>query len=100
MAIVGPSGAGKSSAVAKLAEGYARSAGMRVGVISVLGEREIVNRKGLRDDPLLRRPHLDVRFVTTPDQMIATLERMGDMEVVIIDTPASAYHDLETFRLV
>jgi flagellar biosynthesis protein FlhF len=99
-AVVGPSGAGKSSVVAKLAEGYSRLSGLKVGIVSILGEREIVNRKELRDDPLLRRPHLDVRFVTNPEQMIGTLEKMNEADVVLIDTPSSAYFDLETFRLV
>lgn len=99
-AFVGPSGAGKSTTVAKLAEGYMRGSGYRVGVISVVPELGIgAAAQGIGADPLIRRPNLDVRFVSTPDQMHAAIDQMAECDLVMVDTPSSAYLDSEAMRI-
>lgn len=94
VAFVGPSGAGKSTTVAKLAEGYMRGSGYRVGVISIsVAAESNAASHSIAADPLLRRPNLDVRFVSSPEQMKAAVDHMHECDLIMIDTPSTAYLD-------
>lgn len=97
IAVVGASGSGKSSVVAKVAESYSRQVGMSVGVISIV---PLGGGSDMQGDPLLTRPELDVRFVSTPEQMLAVIERLREVDLVLVDTPSSAYLDDEAFAAV
>ncbi len=98
IAFVGASGSGKSSSVAKLAEGYTQS-GMRVGVISVIaGSTSTANLAAHANDPLVRRGTVDIQFAADPTQMITAVERFSDRDVVLIDTPSSAYLEPAAFQ--
>jgi flagellar biosynthesis protein FlhF len=100
IAVVGPSGAGKSSVVAKLAEGWRRMAGFDVGVISIQPRNDDGTPPDRSGDPLLRVRDLDVRFVADAEQMTVVLERLSQCDVVLIDTPSSAYLDRASFAQV
>jgi len=100
IAIVGASGSGKSSVVAKLAEGYAGS-GLSVGVISIIAGANTSSQIAAHaNDPLIRRGTMEVQFAADPEQMIASLQRFGQRDVVLIDTPSSTYLDAASFNAV
>src|SRR5919204_3978845 len=81
LALVGPHGSGKTLTAAKLAHAYAR-AGMSIALLSLEPRRApalIALTQGL---------DLDIRLADAPDEAAGAAVRLGDAQLVIVDTPA------------
>ncbi|MFO8059396.1 MAG: GTPase, partial [Bacillota bacterium] len=83
IALVGPTGAGKTTTCAKLAARMALGEGVRVGLLTQdtyrIGAVEQLRKYA-------RILEMDLEVVFTPGEMGPALRRLGDSQVVLIDT--------------
>ncbi|MCW2924618.1 MAG: flhF, partial [Thermoleophilia bacterium] len=95
-ALVGASSSGKTTTVAKLAHGY-RAAGLQVGIVSIVS-----NDPGaaLAADNRFKGLDVDVQYAATPDQALHAAETLSAHDLILVDTPGSAYLDAGTFAQV
>jgi flagellar biosynthesis protein FlhF len=83
VALVGPTGVGKTTTVAKLAAGFRIEAKRRVGLLTIDTFR-IAAVQQLRAYAEIM--DLPMEVVEKPDQMKPALDRLGDVDLVLIDT--------------
>ncbi len=83
VALVGPTGVGKTTTVAKLAAGFRIEARRRVGLVTIDTFR-IAAVQQLRAYAEIM--DLPMEVVERPDQMHSALERLGDVDLILIDT--------------
>ncbi|MEM9828947.1 MAG: flagellar biosynthesis protein FlhF [Planctomycetota bacterium] len=83
VALVGPTGVGKTTTVAKLAAGFRLEARRRVGLLTIDTFR-IAAAEQLRAYADIME--LPMEIVETADQMPAAMQRLGDVDLVLIDT--------------
>jgi len=95
-AVVGATSSGKSTMVAKLAHGY-RAAGVQVGIVSLVSAQPGIAITG---DPRFQGLDVDVRYAATPDQALHAIDTLSAHDLVLVDTPGSAYLDPATFDQV
>ncbi len=83
VALVGPTGVGKTTTVAKLAAGFRIEARRRVGLLTIDTFR-IAAVQQLRAYAEIM--DLPMEVVEKPDHMKPALDRLGDVDLVLIDT--------------
>ncbi len=83
VALVGPTGVGKTTTVAKLAAGFRIEARRRVGLLTIDTFR-IAAVQQLRAYAEIM--DLPMEVVEKPEQMRPALDRLGDVDLVLIDT--------------
>ena len=83
VALVGPTGVGKTTTVAKLAAGFRIEARRRVGLLTIDTFR-IAAVQQLRAYAEIM--DLPMEVVEKPEQMRPALDRLGDLDLVLIDT--------------
>jgi flagellar biosynthesis protein FlhF len=83
VALVGPTGVGKTTTVAKLAAGFRIEARRRVGLLTIDTFR-IAAVQQLRAYAEIM--DLPMEVVEKPDQMKPALDRLGEVDLVLIDT--------------
>ncbi len=83
VALVGPTGVGKTTTVAKLAAGFRIEARRRVGLVTIDTFRIAAVQQLKAYAEIMDLP---MEVVERPDQMHAALERLGDVDLVLIDT--------------
>lgn len=83
VALVGPTGVGKTTTVAKLAAGFRIEARRRVGLLTIDTFR-IAAVQQLRAYAEIM--DLPMEVVEKPDQMRDALDRLGEVDLVLIDT--------------
>ena len=83
VALVGPTGVGKTTTVAKLAAGFRLQARRRVGLLTIDTFR-IAAVQQLRAYAEIM--DLPMEVVENPDQMRPALGRLGDVDLILIDT--------------
>lgn len=90
VALVGPTGVGKTTTVAKLAANFKLTRGIRVGLVTVDTYR-IAAVEQLRTYAEIIGLPLGV--VTHPGEIARTIEELGPVELVLIDTAGRAPRD-------
>jgi flagellar biosynthesis protein FlhF len=83
VALVGPTGVGKTTTVAKLAAGFRIEARRRVGLVTIDTFRIAAVQQLKAYAEIMDLP---MEVVERPDQMRAALDRLGDVDLVLIDT--------------
>tara|TARA_R110002049_G_scaffold2750_8_gene22326 strand:+ start:294910 stop:296046 length:1137 start_codon:yes stop_codon:yes gene_type:complete len=83
VALVGPTGVGKTTTVAKLAAGFRIEAKRRVGLLTIDTFRIAAVQQLKAYAEIMDLP---MEVVEKPDQMQAALDRLGDVDLVLIDT--------------
>jgi flagellar biosynthesis protein FlhF len=83
VALVGPTGVGKTTTVAKLAAGFRIEARRRVGLLTIDTFRIAAVQQLKAYAEIMDLP---MEVVEKPNQMQPALERMGDVDLVLIDT--------------
>lgn len=83
VALVGPTGVGKTTTVAKLAAGFRIEARRRVGLLTIDTFRIAAVQQLRAYSEIMDLP---MEVVETADQMQPALERLGDVDLVLIDT--------------
>ncbi len=83
VALVGPTGVGKTTTVAKLAAGFRIEARRRVGLLTIDTFRIAAVQQLKAYAEIMDLP---MEVVEKPDQMRPALERLGDVDLVLIDT--------------
>lgn len=83
VALVGPTGVGKTTTVAKLAAGFRIEARRRVGLLTIDTFRIAAVQQLKAYAEIMDLP---MEVVEKPDQMSPALERLGDVDLVLIDT--------------
>lgn len=89
-ALVGPTGVGKTTTIAKLAANARLREGRRVGLLTMDTYR-IAAVEQLRTYAEII--DLPLAVVTTPQEIREALQRMDDLELVLIDTAGRSPHD-------
>jgi flagellar biosynthesis protein FlhF len=90
VALVGPTGVGKTTTIAKLAASFRLKERIRVGLITVDTFR-IAAVEQLRTYAEIM--DLPMEVVATPREMQAAVERMSDLDLVLIDTAGRSPRD-------
>ena len=83
VALVGPTGVGKTTTVAKLAAGFRIEARRRVGLVTIDTFRIAAVQQLKAYAEIMDLP---MEVVENPDQMRPALDRLGDVDLVLIDT--------------
>jgi len=83
VALVGPTGVGKTTTVAKLAAGFRIEARRRVGLLTIDTYRIAAVQQLKAYAEIMDLP---MEVVEKPDQMQAAIDRLGDVDLVLIDT--------------
>lgn len=83
VAVVGPTGVGKTTTVAKLAAGFRLEQRRRVGLLTIDTFRIAAVQQLEAYAQIMDLP---MEVVETRDQMRPALERLGDVDLVLIDT--------------
>jgi flagellar biosynthesis protein FlhF len=83
VALVGPTGVGKTTTVAKLAAGFRIEARRRVGLLTIDTFRIAAVQQLKAYAEIMDLP---MEVVERPDEMRPALDRMGDVDLVLIDT--------------
>jgi flagellar biosynthesis protein FlhF len=83
VALVGPTGVGKTTTVAKLAAGFRIEARRRVGLLTIDTFRIAAVQQLKAYAEIMDLP---MEVVEHPDQMRPALDRLGDVDLVLIDT--------------
>lgn len=83
VALVGPTGVGKTTTVAKLAAGFRIEARRRVGLLTIDTFRIAAVQQLKAYAEIMDLP---MEVVEKPDQMRPAIERLGDVDLVLIDT--------------
>lgn len=83
VALVGPTGVGKTTTVAKLAAGFRIEARRRVGLLTIDTFRIAAVQQLKAYAEIMDLP---MEVVEKPDQMRPALDRLGDVDLVLIDT--------------
>lgn len=83
VALVGPTGVGKTTTVAKLAAGFRLQAKRRVGLLTIDTFRIAAVQQLRAYADIMDLP---MEVVERPDQMRPALGRLGDVDLVLIDT--------------
>ena len=83
VALVGPTGVGKTTTVAKLAAGFRIEARRRVGLLTIDTFRIAAVQQLKAYAEIMDLP---MEVVEKPDHMRPALERLGDVDLVLIDT--------------
>lgn len=83
VALVGPTGVGKTTTVAKLAAQHALFGGRRVGLLTVDTYRIAAVEQLKTYAEII---HLPVEVAYSPEEVTQALARLGDREVILVDT--------------
>lgn len=83
VALVGPTGVGKTTTVAKLAAGFRIEARRRVGLLTIDTFRIAAVQQLKAYAEIMDLP---MEVVEKPEQMRPALDRLGDVDLVLIDT--------------
>jgi len=83
VALVGPTGVGKTTTVAKLAAGFRIEARRRVGLLTIDTFRIAAVQQLKAYAEIMDLP---MEVVENPSQMVPALQRLGDVDLVLIDT--------------
>ncbi len=83
VALVGPTGVGKTTTIAKLAAGFRIEARRRVAMVTIDTFRIAAVQQLKAYAEIMDLP---MEVVERPDQMHSALERLGDVDLVLIDT--------------
>ena len=83
VALVGPTGVGKTTTVAKLAAGFRIQARRKVGLLTIDTFRIAAVQQLKAYAEIMDLP---MEVVERPDQMQPALQRLGDVDLVLIDT--------------
>ncbi|HEY3417809.1 MAG TPA: hypothetical protein VGM23_13070, partial [Armatimonadota bacterium] len=90
VALIGPSGAGKTTAAGKLGWYFTRVAQRRVGMITTdtlhIGALE-------RSRLICKRLGIPLEVIYAPDEVAGALERLADVELVLVDMPGGSPRD-------
>jgi len=95
VALVGPTGVGKTTTIAKLAAHYSLREGLRTGLITIDTFR-IAAVEQLRTYAQII--DLPMEVATTQDEFQLALDRLGDMDLILIDTAGRSPRDAERIR--
>ncbi len=88
VALVGPTGVGKTTTIAKIAARFALRNGQRSVALITTDSFRIGARDQLQT--YARILNVPVRMATTPDEMDAALNQLGDRRLILIDTAGMA----------
>ncbi len=95
VAFVGPTGVGKTTVLAKLAAAQAIDMGRRVGVITLDCQRiGAVEQMRIFTDII----GVPMEVATDAKTFAGALHRLGNCELVLVDTRGTGFHDHETLR--
>lgn len=90
VALVGPTGVGKTTTVAKLAANFKLAQGLRAGLVTVDTYR-IAAVEQLRTYAEII--DLPLAVANTPAEMAGAVDRLGDVDIVLIDTAGRSPRD-------
>lgn len=92
IALIGPTGSGKTTTLAKLASAFALEGGKKVGFVTVDAFRIGAADQLGHYASLLQAP---CELVRNETELKAALEKMKDLDIVLIDTVGRSPHDAE-----